>query len=117
MTEQKEKSRSLLFDSQLSRVAAMATLLALLITAYVAVKPERRKELEIQYLARLSMISHEAALPSSVQLTYDGRQVKNLTKLLARVVNVGDLPVETRDVEQPISISFAPASVLDVQIV
>ena len=76
---------------------------------------EKRKRLDFVYLAKLSLVSPE--LRGQVGVTFEDRNINNLTKLSARVTNSGDIPIEKRDIEQPPTITFNPGiSVLEAKI-
>src|SRR5262245_14763372 len=103
------------FRRQIEILAALATIVALGI-AIMQWRTHPRKVLEVTYIAKLSLVN-PAGASEKVRVTYDGQYVKNLTKLSARVSNIGDTPIEKRDIEEPLVFTLQSGAVLAAEIV
>ena len=78
-------------DGWLVRGSALATFLAVVLAVYFGLSARPRKELQLRYTAKLSLVSAEAISPENVVVSYQDRPVANLAKLSARLVNTGDV--------------------------
>jgi len=96
----------------LGRAAAVATILGLIITILVILQPHTRKVLQVRYVAKVSLVRPEARVTSRVKVMFDSLVVLSPTKLFLRVTNAGDVPIEQRDIEQPLTFRFDKGKVL-----
>lgn len=90
-------------------LAAIATSIA--IATFFGLQGDRTKKIEVAYSSKLSLVSPDAVSDSGVEVLFQGRTINNLTKISARLSNSGNLPIEERDIEQPISIPFQQGKV------
>jgi hypothetical protein len=97
-----DKSRRLSSSLMSWLLALVATSIA--VATFFGHSVDKRKQLELSYLAKLSLVSPEAG--PGVKVAFDGRQIQRLTKVSARLINTGAVPIEERDIEQQPSISF-----------
>ena len=105
------------WDQKLVRWAAVATILGLAVAIYFGVKAKEKKALEIDYLGKLSLATYALGYGEKLKIQYDNQSVNNLTKIAIRVSNAGQIPIEQRDIEKPITFPIPNAKVLDASIV
>ncbi len=96
--------------------AALAAIVGLVAAVYFPIRGEKHKAVELRYLAKLSLVSPEATTSGKVKVAYDNRVVENPTKLSARLGNSGDLPIEAKDIEQPLVLLFEGVRILNAEI-
>ena len=65
-------------------LGVLAALGAIVVSIVFGVRAERRTEIEIRYLANLSMINPEGVPEENVHIWYGDEQIVNLSKLSAR---------------------------------
>jgi hypothetical protein len=65
---------------------------------FIGLKPEKEKELEWEYLSRNSLVNSSAAETDKIRVSFDGRPIRQLTVISARLNNSGDLPIASNDI-------------------
>ena len=90
----------------------LVALLAVFVSIFFGVRSEQKKALEIRYTAKLALISPGAVSGDKVTITYGHEAIANLSKLSLRLVNSGTVPIEARDIEEPLSLTFTAGKIL-----
>jgi hypothetical protein len=82
--------------------------LILTLATFVGLKPEKRKRLEWQYLSKSTLINQGLGR-EKITITYDERKIPQLTTVMGKLVNTGDLPIDSSDVKDQsfASLTFA----------
>lgn len=103
-----------------SRILEIAGLFVAIVTLVVSVllsaRAEKKKELSIRYAARVPLVATEAKRAGDLAVTYRGVVAKDPYLLTAQVENTGNLPIEKRDIEKPLTLAFSQGKVLRAQI-
>ncbi len=81
-----------------SALAAVAT--------FVGVKPGKKRILEWEYVSKSSLVNPATPATEKIQISYDGKQIKQLTVITAKLSNTGSLPIEGDDEMYP-TVKFA----------
>ena len=76
-----------------SALAAVAT--------FIGFKPEKKKVIEWEYISKSSLVNPATPATEKIQVSYDGRQIKQLTVVTAKLSNTGALSVEGSDEMYP----------------
>jgi len=85
---------------RLQQIAAVVVAaLSIIVPTYFSLKSEHHKDIQIHFLAKLSMISPDLSVGERVKVSFEGRDIRNLTKLLTRITNTGDVPIAAGDIE------------------
>ena len=113
MAETDEKGKNQSVDGLTRYSPELVRLLLTLIATAVAVATffgirVQKKELELSYLAKLSLVNPDLSSTGDVKVIYRGRDIRTLTKLSARLTNTGAVPIEKREIESPLLIAFDP---------
>lgn len=90
--------------------------LTVAVSVYFGWQADKEKDLAIRYIAMVSLFTPQISSSGQVAITYDNKPVKRPHIFSARLVNIGNKPIETRDIEKPVLLRFKSASVLDVKI-
>jgi len=100
----------------------LATFLALIIALLGIVTPiiwdhyKTRTNLELQHLASTTLVEDSPSL-SKLQIFYDGKPIKAISKITFSLVNVGRKPIIKADIISPPTISFPEGvTLLDFQV-
>jgi hypothetical protein len=117
MTSQVQPLKTSWVRRYLELAAALATIVGLGATIYFALKADREKKLDVTYLAKLSLVNPTATSKERVKVSYEGRDIRELVQISIRIVNSGSLPIEKRDIEEPITFPFGNATVLAAAVV
>ena len=105
------------WDKHLVRWSAVATIVGLAVAVYFGIKAKDKRAIEIAYLGKLSLITTEPSYADRLSIRYGTQDVRGLTKLGVRISNSGGMPIERRDVEQPITFPFSSGKILEAGIV
>jgi len=97
-------------------ITAVAGILALLVAVYFGVRSEHKKVLEIRYTAMLSLLAPGTIAGDKVNITFGNSNITNLSKLSGYIINTGDVPIEMRDIEEPLSLEFTQGSILEAHV-
>ena len=71
----------------------------LALATFIGLKPEKRKAIEWEYVAKGSLVNATTASPDKVEVTYEGRKIKQLTTLSGRLSNLGAIPIDGSDIK------------------
>jgi hypothetical protein len=67
-------------------------------------------------MSQRALLSADVGAASNLQITFQDRPLQKPYLLSARIENSGDLPIEERDIEGPVSMTFMSARVITVEI-
>jgi len=98
-------------------IGSVLTVASICVALYFGLRPSPQKSLELQYHAKLSLITDEVGSLPQYKVLYGDRVVSNLTKLSATLINTGDIPITPSDVEEPPSLTAPSGSILEARIV
>ena len=92
-------------------------LFALLIPTYLSIRGNIRKELEVRYLAQLSIVNPQATDEGDLEVRYKGDRILNLSKISGKIINSGNVPITASDIEEPIQFSISKGKILGARII
>lgn len=98
-------------------VGIVSPILAL--ATFIGFKPEKAKSLEWEYQSKSSLVNTSAASSDKIEVFYDGRKIKQLSAISARLVNSGGLSIDSSDVKDgafPTVIFPASVTVIGAQV-
>lgn len=90
--------------------------LAVAVAAIFGVRAEKEKNLGLHYLSLRPLISIYTKSSETLQIKYENAVVKQPGLLSARLENIGKLPIEARDIDKALSLTFSDAKILSVEI-
>jgi hypothetical protein len=90
--------------------------LTLVVSIYFSTRAEQKKELSVRYLARVPLVASEARRAGELTVSYHNVIARDPYFLSAQVANTGNVPIERRDIDTPLSLTFARGKVLRAEI-
>jgi hypothetical protein len=78
-------------------IGILSPILALF--TFVGLKPEKKKQLEWEYVSKNSLVNPDAGSSEKIEVSYEGRKIKQLAVVSGRLLNNGTLPIESSDVK------------------
>ncbi len=104
MANVSEEKTSVERKSWTEKIKLIATIVGILspilaLATFIGFKPEKKKQLEWEYLSKSSLVNTSAASSDKIEVSYDGRKIKQLSVISARFSNSGALPVDSTDVK------------------
>lgn len=98
-------------------ILSIPTLLGLLLAGASVIVPiawdnyKSETAIELQHLTTVTLVEEKHDI-SKLEVFYDGRKIKNLSKSLFSIVNTGNTPIIEEDVKSPLKIVFGKNSKL-----
>lgn len=83
---------------------------------FFGARAEKEKAIGLHYLSLRPLISTENKSSDRLDVKYGDASVKQPGLLSARLENIGNLPIESRDIDKPLSLTFSDAKILNVEI-
>jgi hypothetical protein len=93
-------------------VTLILSMVAIGVTVYFSLRSEKKKDLTLRFLVVRQLLDADAGRSNGLAITYQGIQIRQPWLLSARLENTGDLPLERRDIEQPLTLVFQTVRVL-----
>jgi hypothetical protein len=98
-------------------VGLAAAVLAVLVTSYFSVRAERTKALTLRYFGERPLLSLQNRTSAELAVTIAGERLQAPWLLSGRLENSGNQPIESRDIESPLQLTFESGRVVGVEIV
>lgn len=93
-----------------------AAVIAIVATVFFSIRSEKSKELTLTTLAKRPLLSSEASTPKNgLEVLLRGEPVTSPWLVSLRIENTGELPIEGRDIESPLKLTFQNAKPLSVE--
>jgi len=73
-------------------------------------RQRRSKSISYEVLSCTPLLSVKEEIKSNLQILYKSKPVQQVHLVLVRIFNSGNMPIPTKDYEQPISLSFGEQS-------
>jgi hypothetical protein len=95
-------------------VGAAIAILALLVGFF----QRRRKRLSYQLVSKTALLTRSEEIAGRLSVRFESREVHNVFLKVIRIKNHGNVPIESKDFETPLALSFgSDAEVLSVAVV
>ena len=85
-------------------------------TIFFSLRADKKKSITVRYLGERALLSREGRNGAGLSVSFAGEQVDAPWLLSGRLENTGTLPIEARDVEKPIQLSFSTGKVIGAEI-
>lgn len=102
----------ILRDSLWQFIGALVGTIALVVTVVIFFRSTNRKSLSVEKISNTLLLAVDMAKAQRLQILFDGHQVSEPRLVILRFVNDGNAPVESRDFEMPIAVSFDKSCVV-----
>ena len=97
LTATKEKSLAEKIKVFATIVGIISPIIAL--ATFIGLKPEKKKVLEWEYVSKSSLVNTSAASSDKIEVHYEGRKIKQLSVVTARLFNSGSISIDASDVK------------------
>lgn len=87
-------------------VGVIVGLIAIVITLWLDRANRDIKELTVSTVINSSLVEIEPVVARDIQVLYKNREVHNLSLIVVRIENTGNVEIRTSDYERPISLEF-----------
>lgn len=105
-------------DTYIQIIGIILAALGLVVTLIFSIKSDKEKELTITYESKRSLlISDNSKTAASLEVSVLGNRVMAPWILSGRLENTGTIPIEERDIEQPIQIDFGKSKIINADVV
>ena len=100
-TTNEVKAKDKAFGEKIKLVATIIGIVSpiLALATFIGIKPEKRESLEWEYVSKSSLVNTSAASSDKIEVTFEGRKVKQLSVITARLFNSGSLPIDSSNVK------------------
>ncbi len=98
-------------------IGLITAVVALVLTVYFSVRAERTKALTLKYLGERALVSFQSRASTQLGITLGGERLQAPWLLSARLENTGNQPVEARDIESPLQLTFEQGRVVGAEVV
>lgn len=115
MSEQAQKAAGA--RRWLEPVTVGLTIVSIAVGIYFSIREQRTKELGVRQYATRPLMSLEERPAATFEIIHRGELVDSPWLVSARLENTGNQPIETRDIEKAVRLSFDAGKVLGVEIV
>src|ERR1044071_10361358 len=91
VSEEKTSAERKSWTEKIKLIATIVGILSpiLALATFIGFKPEKTKSLEWVYLSKSSLVNTTAASSEKIEVVYDGRKIKQLSVVSARLSNPG----------------------------
>jgi hypothetical protein len=113
----KAASQSTRLQTQLQAVSAVVAIVALVATAYLSIRAERNKALTLRYLGQRPLLSLQRQPTQPLEVMLRGERLQAPWLLSARIENTGNQPIEAKDIEKPLELSFGSGRIVGAEVV
>ncbi len=103
-------------SNRLQRIAIFLAFVAVIVSLVLGIRSEKSKELSVRHLGAKPLIGSTSGNASRFRLSVGGVPVEQPWLYSIRVENTGSLPIESRDVEGPLGITFSEGRVLGAEL-
>lgn len=87
-------------------IGVLIAIAAIVVTIIVYLKQRTRKSLSYEILSLNPLLSVKEEIKEKVQILYEGKPVEKVHLILARIINSGNVPIESNQYERHVSLSF-----------
>lgn len=86
--------------------AVVAILVSVVVSLYIFIRQNKRKMLSYDIRSYVSLLNVDSQVKDKLQITYLGKPVSDLKLLVVRLLNDGDIPIESRDFDEMVSVDL-----------
>lgn len=87
-------------------VLAALALATVVVTTLLLWMQHRRKALSYEIISRTPLLSVEEEVKGKLQILFDGKSVQDVYLVVVRIINTGNVSIESADYEDPVNLSF-----------
>jgi hypothetical protein len=87
-------------------VGIFAIITSVLVTYHIFFRGRKKKSLSYEILTDTELISVHKEAKERVEILFDGKPAKNVSLLVVRIINNGNVPITSSDFEIPLSLNF-----------
>ena len=88
----------------------VAAFVTIIVTICLHILGKKRKELGYEILENFSLVNVEEDVKDRIELYFDKKKVSDVSLILFRVINTGNIPITKNDFEKPIAVSFGDSA-------
>jgi hypothetical protein len=94
---------------------ALGTMIAaVVVPIYLFTVTEQNAVLSLRYIANQALVNIDPRSTKNVKVTYDGVEVKSPWLISSRLENIGNIPIENKDIYDRVTLIFADAIILRI---
>lgn len=113
----KDMEKSSRIERRIQYVGIVIALLALIVTVYFSVKADKLKEVTVSYFSKQALVALENAhAKAGLEVRLAGNSVGSPWLLSGKLENSGNTPIEERDIETPIRLTFEGGNLLSADL-
>ena len=98
-------------------IGASIAIIAIVVSVILYFKQLNRKRLSYEILSDTSLLTTDEETKNEIRLTYKNEPIEKVRLIVLRIFNSGNVPVESEDYEEPISIRLGDARVLSAEVI
>jgi hypothetical protein len=96
----------LLRDSLWTFIGAVLALVAIVVSVLIFYAEKQRKRLKVETVARVPLVTLGKEGIDGLEITFEGKPLRQATVVMARISNPGNVPIRTADFESPLTFEF-----------
>jgi hypothetical protein len=98
-------------------VGSLLAVVTIIVSVAVYMKQRQRKRLSYQIVSNTPLLSVEEEIKKDLVIQYKGKEVKEVDLLVVRIVNTGNIPIDKKDFDRPITLDLGEeAQILTAEI-
>ena len=87
-------------------------------SVYLFILQRKKKSLSYQVLSSTDLLTVNEEIKGKIKILYEEIPIQNVSLIILRIINDGNLPITSSDFERPISFSFgSESSILSAEII
>lgn len=99
-----------------SRWATAIGLITIFITIYFSIKAETSKALTITYSSKRALLTENTNSGPKIEITSNDKKITQPWLISVTVANTGSMPIEAKDIEAPLTLSFTNSKIINSEI-
>ena len=111
-TKSSTRRRILLFQL----AGLIVGVVAIIPPVIIGVRSEQSKNITVHYVSKRPLVSTDSRGAGQLNVIYQGQEVQDPWLLTVRIESSGNTPIEERDIEKPLTVSFNDTKILGVEV-
>lgn len=104
-------------ETWIQAAGLVAAIIAILVTVFFSARAERNKELSVRILTKRPLLTLDSTSSNSgIEVRLRGASVAAPWLVNIRVENTGDIPIEHKDIESPLSLLFSGGKLISAEV-
>ncbi|MBN8594345.1 MAG: hypothetical protein J0M33_21495 [Anaerolineae bacterium] len=87
-------------------LAVVAIIVGAGVSIFIFLRQNKRKTLSYEIRSYVPLLNVDSQVKDKLQITYNGKVVNDLKLLVVRLLNDGDIPIESRDFDEMVSVDL-----------